>query len=118
MSHYVQILRAANERLIDLIVLGVHGRNALDRLMFGSTTEHIIRRATCPVLTSRPRRAVHVDDEHVGARPMRLGHRLEGPCNPPHTIPYRASVLRAVVDVVTSTVRSAGRHLAHRECTR
>ena len=50
---YVQILRAASERPIDLIVLGVHGRNALDRLVFGSTTEHIIRRATCPVLTVR-----------------------------------------------------------------
>jgi nucleotide-binding universal stress UspA family protein len=52
---YVQILRAASERLIDLIVMGVHGRNALDRLVFGSTTEHIIRRATCPVLTVRER---------------------------------------------------------------
>ena len=52
---YVQILRAANERLIDLIVMGVHGRNALDRRAFGSTTEHIIRRATCPVLTVRER---------------------------------------------------------------
>ena len=55
MSHYVQILRAANERLINLIVMGVHGRNALIRLVFGSTTEHIIRRATCPVLTVRER---------------------------------------------------------------
>ena len=52
---YVQILRVASERQIDLIVMGVHGRNALDRLVFGSTTEHIIRRATCPVLTVRER---------------------------------------------------------------
>jgi nucleotide-binding universal stress UspA family protein len=52
---YVEILRAANERLVDLIVMGVHGRSALDRLVFGSTTEHIIRRATCPVLTVRER---------------------------------------------------------------
>ena len=37
------------------IVMGVHGRNALDRLVFGSTTEHIIRRAKCPVLTVRER---------------------------------------------------------------
>jgi nucleotide-binding universal stress UspA family protein len=50
---YVEILRAADERLIDLIVIGVHGRNALDRLVFGSTTEHLVRRATCPVLTVR-----------------------------------------------------------------
>jgi nucleotide-binding universal stress UspA family protein len=45
-----EILRTAAERQADLIVLGVHGRNALDRLVFGSTTEHVVRRATCPVL--------------------------------------------------------------------
>jgi nucleotide-binding universal stress UspA family protein len=50
---YVEILRTAAERQIDLIVLGVHGRNALDRLVFGSTAEHIVRRASCPVLTVR-----------------------------------------------------------------
>ena len=50
---YVEILRIAAERQIDLIVLGVHGRSALDKVVFGSTTEHILRRATCPVLTVR-----------------------------------------------------------------
>lgn len=47
---YREILRVAKERQADLIVLGVHGRNAFDRLVFGSTTEHVVRRATCPVL--------------------------------------------------------------------
>jgi nucleotide-binding universal stress UspA family protein len=50
---YAEILRIATERQIDLIVLGVHGRNALDRLVFGSTTEQVVRRAACPVLTVR-----------------------------------------------------------------
>jgi nucleotide-binding universal stress UspA family protein len=50
---YREILRIAGERLSDLIVLGVHGRNALDRLVFGSTAEHVVRRAVCPVLTVR-----------------------------------------------------------------
>ncbi|HEU4892540.1 MAG TPA: universal stress protein [Vicinamibacterales bacterium] len=47
---YREILRVATERQADLIVLGVHGRNVFDRMVFGSTTEHIVRRATCPVL--------------------------------------------------------------------
>ena len=60
---YVEILRVAAERQVDLIVMSVHGRNALDRLVFGSTTEHVVRRAACPVLTIRsagelPQRAV------------------------------------------------------------
>ena len=50
---YKEILREAGLREIDLIVVGVHGRSALDRLVFGSTTEHLVRRATCPVLTVR-----------------------------------------------------------------
>ena len=47
---YREILGIAAERRADLIVLGVHGRSAIDRLVFGSTTQHIVRRAICPVL--------------------------------------------------------------------
>jgi nucleotide-binding universal stress UspA family protein len=43
---------AAEERA-DLIVMGVHGRNVLDMMLFGSTTSHVVRRATCPVMTLR-----------------------------------------------------------------
>jgi nucleotide-binding universal stress UspA family protein len=50
---YRQILRIAGEDNIDLIVMGVRGRGALDKLFFGSTTEQVIRRANCPVLTIR-----------------------------------------------------------------
>lgn len=50
---YKEILHEASLRGADLIVVGVHGRNALDRLVFGSTTEHLIRRARCPVLAVR-----------------------------------------------------------------
>jgi nucleotide-binding universal stress UspA family protein len=34
----------------DLIVMGVHGRGALDLGLFGSTTHHVIRESVCPVL--------------------------------------------------------------------
>ena len=50
---YVEILRLAGEERADLIVLGVHGRNPVDLALFGSTTNQIVRRATCPVLTLR-----------------------------------------------------------------
>jgi nucleotide-binding universal stress UspA family protein len=48
-----EILRIAAERHCDLIVLGIHGRNPLDRLFFGSTAEPVVRRSLCPVLTVR-----------------------------------------------------------------
>lgn len=48
---YVEILRLAEEDGADLIVIGVHGRNLVDLTLFGSTTNQVVRRATCPVLT-------------------------------------------------------------------
>jgi nucleotide-binding universal stress UspA family protein len=48
-----EILRVAGERRADLVVMGVQGRGAVDRMMFGSTTQQVIRHATCPVLTLR-----------------------------------------------------------------
>jgi nucleotide-binding universal stress UspA family protein len=48
---YRQILAAAEYEKAGLIVMGVRGRGALNRMLFGSTTEHVIREARCPVLT-------------------------------------------------------------------
>ena len=50
---YEQILRVAFEEQTDAIVLGVHGRRAVDLALFGSTTNQLVRRAACPVLTLR-----------------------------------------------------------------
>lgn len=50
---YREILGIATQAGCDLIVMGVHGRNALDLMLFGSTTNQVVRRATCPVLTLR-----------------------------------------------------------------
>lgn len=52
-----EILRVAAEDEAEMVVMGVHGRNALDRLLFGSTAYHVVRQAPCPVLTVRRRAA-------------------------------------------------------------
>ncbi len=52
---YQEILRAVREQQADLVVMGVVGRGAIDLMMFGSTTHHVIRAAECPVLTVRTR---------------------------------------------------------------
>lgn len=52
---YREILRLADERQAELIVMGIHGRNAADLMFFGSTTNHVVREAACPVLTIRTR---------------------------------------------------------------
>jgi nucleotide-binding universal stress UspA family protein len=50
---YHEILRATAEQKTDLLVIGIHGRGALDRFLFGSTAQHLVRQASCPVLTLR-----------------------------------------------------------------
>lgn len=50
---YHEILRVAAEHEADLVVMGVQGRGALQLALFGSTTHHVIRAGTCPVLTLR-----------------------------------------------------------------
>jgi len=39
---------------IDLIIIGTHGRKGLEKVMFGSVAEGIIKAAPCPVLTINP----------------------------------------------------------------
>ena len=50
----VEILRLAEARSADLIVMGVRGRSAIDLAFFGSTTHQVVRRAACPVLAVHP----------------------------------------------------------------
>ena len=49
------ILSFAQSQKADVIVMGTHGRRGFDRLMLGSVTDRVMRRAPCPVLaTSKP----------------------------------------------------------------
>lgn len=50
---YQQILKLAATEQTDLIVMGVQGRIAFDLTLFGSTTNQVVRQASCPVLTLR-----------------------------------------------------------------
>jgi nucleotide-binding universal stress UspA family protein len=50
---YRVILETADQEKAEVIVMGVHGKGALNRRLFGSTTHHVIREAHCPVLTLR-----------------------------------------------------------------
>ena len=50
-----EILRVAEARQAQLIVMGAQGRGGLDLALFGSTTQQVVRGASCPVLTVRKR---------------------------------------------------------------
>ncbi len=46
-----EIVRFSEENSIDMIVMGSHSRKGLDRVVFGSTAERVVRHCHCPVLT-------------------------------------------------------------------
>jgi nucleotide-binding universal stress UspA family protein len=48
-----EVLATAAARQTDLIVMGAQGRGSVGLALFGSTTQHVVRAATCPVLTVR-----------------------------------------------------------------
>jgi len=48
-----EILRYAREELVELIVMGTHGRTGLKHLVLGSVAERVSRQAECPVLVVR-----------------------------------------------------------------
>ena len=50
---YLEIVRYAKERHIDLIVMGTHGRGFMAHMLMGSVAEKVVRKAPCPVLTVR-----------------------------------------------------------------
>jgi nucleotide-binding universal stress UspA family protein len=105
------LLRTAENKNADLIVMGTHGRRGVQRAIYGSVAEEVLRTAPCPVLTVRQREgeAPPSDDPHVerivvpvdfsdlsraalryAARlapvydvPMTLVHTVESPTFPP-----------------------------------
>ncbi len=46
-----EILKFAEENKIDMIIIGSHSRKGLDRVIFGSTAERVVRNSHRPVLT-------------------------------------------------------------------
>jgi nucleotide-binding universal stress UspA family protein len=56
LSGYVAeiILDFARIENIDLIVMGTHGRQGVDRILFGSVAEKVIKSSKIPVLSVRP----------------------------------------------------------------
>ncbi len=51
---YLEILQVAAESRAEMIVIATHGHTGVEHLLFGSTTEKVVKKAPCPVLIIRP----------------------------------------------------------------
>ncbi|HHT9155858.1 MAG TPA: universal stress protein, partial [Candidatus Tripitaka sp. YC43] len=49
----IEIINAAKEKGVDLIVMGTHGRTGIAHVVIGSVAENVVRKSPCPVLTVR-----------------------------------------------------------------
>jgi len=48
---FVQIIDAARDKKVDLIVIATHGRTGIRHALFGSVAEKVVRKSPCPVLS-------------------------------------------------------------------
>jgi len=51
-----EILAYAAEKKAQLIIMGTHGYKGLERIMFGSVADKVVKNACCPVMTINPYR--------------------------------------------------------------
>lgn len=50
---FMEVIETASEVDADLIIIATHGHTGVEHLLFGSTSEKVVRKAPCPVLTLR-----------------------------------------------------------------
>ena len=50
-----EILNLAAEVKADVIIMGTHGRKGIDRILFGSVAEKVVKGSPIPVMTIRPK---------------------------------------------------------------
>jgi universal stress protein A len=51
---FQEIIQAARQEKVDLIVIATHGHTGVEHLIFGGTTEKVVKKAPCPVMIVRP----------------------------------------------------------------
>jgi nucleotide-binding universal stress UspA family protein len=56
-----EILQLAASLEADVIVVGTHAKNALERMLVGSVSLNVVKKARCPVVVARPKEYLHED---------------------------------------------------------
>lgn len=79
---------AIQQKEVDLLVLGTHGRSGISDMIMGSIAEKIFRHISCPVLTVGPK--VHFAEPHdVNIERVLFATDL---AHGPHALPYAISL--------------------------
>jgi nucleotide-binding universal stress UspA family protein len=70
------IVRAADEEQIDVIAMATHGRSGLQRVVYGSVAEAVLRSSAKPVLLVRVAGAMDKEPEQAAGQPARASRGL------------------------------------------
>lgn len=49
-----EIVKFSEDKDIDLIIIGSQGKKGIEKFVFGSTAEKVVKRAKCPVMCVKP----------------------------------------------------------------
>lgn len=49
-----EILEYSEKEGVDIIIIGTHGRKGIERILFGSVAEHVVKNSPVPVFTINP----------------------------------------------------------------
>lgn len=64
------LIRIAKDKGADLIIMGTHGRKGLDRILFGSVAEGVVKNSPIPVITINPYRTGLIKIEEELTQPL------------------------------------------------
>ena len=70
---FLEIIKYAKEQLIDLVVVGTHGRTGLKHVLLGSVAENVVRKSYCPVMTIRSREVAGTQESVESTRTAASG---------------------------------------------
>ncbi len=68
---YQEIVKAAREHRVQLVIMGTHGYTGFLRFQLGSTAERVVRCAPCPVLVVREQEQEFVNGDDSFGGPQR-----------------------------------------------
>lgn len=86
---FLEIINFAKDEEIDLVCLPTRARTGVDRMLFGSVAEKVVRMAPCPVLTVPPS-----EDEPSAFRLRRVLHPTDFSDYSDRALPYAVSFAR------------------------
>ena len=75
-----EILQLANDLEADMIVVGTHAKKAIERMLVGSVSVSVVKKAHCPVVVARPKDYAAGEERNETREIAEKVPEIEPPC--------------------------------------